>query len=312
MGIAQARLHLQPIRRGPLPGYLLIADRDNNRAILVSPAKRIVWQADGLRGPDDTFFTPGYRSVITNEEFNDTLTEVSLRTKAHIWRYGHDAVPGSSQGYLDSPDDAYRLANGDTTLADIKNCRIVVVHPPAHRPARIIGQAASGCWHRPPQHFGSPNGAFPMTNGGYVVTEINGDWASGISLDGHVQWSAHPPGVLYPSDTVEVSPGRYLTADYSNPGQVVEFTPGGRRLWRFGGLNQPSLAMPMANGNILVNDDFNHRIIVINPATHRIVWQYGHTGVAGRAPGYLNDPDGLDLVPPDSYLIRNAATMGQP
>jgi hypothetical protein len=51
---------------------------------------------------------------------------------------------------------------------------------------------------------------------------------------------------------------------------------------------------------------------VINPASNRIVWQCAHTGVAGRAPGYLNDPDGLDLVPPDSYLIRNAATMGQP
>jgi len=51
---------------------------------------------------------------------------------------------------------------------------------------------------------------------------------------------------------------------------------------------------------------------VINPASNRIVWQYGHARVAGRAPGYLNDPDGLDLVPPASYLIRNARTMGQP
>ena len=114
-------LGLPPIARGPLPGYLLIADHDNNRAIIVSPSKRIVWQADGLRGPDDTFFTPGFRSVITNEEFNDTLTEVSLRKKARIWRYGHDAVPGSSPGYLNTPDDAYRLANGDTTIADVRN-----------------------------------------------------------------------------------------------------------------------------------------------------------------------------------------------
>ena len=80
-GVAQRALRLPPIPRGPLPGYLLIADRNNDRAIIVSPAKKIVWERDGLRGPDDTFFTPGYRGVITNEEFNDTLTEVSLRTK---------------------------------------------------------------------------------------------------------------------------------------------------------------------------------------------------------------------------------------
>jgi len=65
--------HAQP---GPPPGVnLLIADRDNNRVLIVSPRKRILWMTGGLRGPDDAFFTPGGRSIITNEEFNDTLTE---------------------------------------------------------------------------------------------------------------------------------------------------------------------------------------------------------------------------------------------
>ena len=32
----------------------------------------------------------------------------------------------------------------------------------------------------------------------------------------------------------------------------------------------------------------------------------------GRGPGYLNDPDGVDLMPPDSLLITHAGTMGQP
>jgi hypothetical protein len=122
----------------------------------------------------------------------------------------------------------------------------------------------------------------------------------------------HPPGVVYPSDTNEVYPGRYLTADYSPAGQVVEFDSHGRLLWRFRGLNHPSLALPLPNGDILVNDDYNDRVIVIDPVTDKIVWQYGHTGVARTAPGYLNDPDGVDLVPPDSMLITHAATMGRP
>ena len=42
------------------------------------------------------------------------------------------------------------------------------------------------------------------------------------------------------------------------------------------------------------------------------VWQYGHTGKAGRGPGYLSDPDGVDLVPPDSLLVTHGATMGAP
>ncbi len=73
----------------------------------------------------------------------------------------------------------------------------------------------------------------------------------------------------------------------------------------------PVLALPLPNGNILVNDDFNDRVIVINPATTA---SCGSTGTLAWQPpaGYLNDPDGVDLVPPDSLLITHAATMGQP
>ncbi len=127
--------------------------------------------------------------------------------------------------------------------ADIKNCRLVIITPPAHTVTRVIGQTTNACEHDPPRRFGSPNGAFPMTNGHYLVTEINGDWADEISLSGQVSWSANPPRVLYPSDSNEVYPGRYLTADYSDPGQIVEFTSSGGVLWRMGGFDQPSLAL---------------------------------------------------------------------
>ena len=77
-------------------------------------------------------------------------------------------------------------------------------------------------------------------------------------------------------------------------------------------LDHPSLATPLPNGDVLLNDDGNDRVIVIDPRTNRIVWQYGHSGVPGRAPGYLNDPDGLDLAPPHSLLIANRDTIGRP
>jgi hypothetical protein len=48
---------------------------------------------------------------------------------------------------------------------------------------------------------------------------------------------------------------------------------------------------------VIVGDDYDHRIVIINPRTNRIVWQYGHLGVAGRAPGYLNTPDGFEFIP---------------
>lgn len=304
-GIAQARLGLPPIAHGPLPGYLLIADRDNNRAIIVSPSKRILWRAGGLRGPDDTFFTPGYRSVITNEEFNDTLTQVSLRTKEPIWRYGHDAVAGSSPGYLNTPDDAYRLASGDTTIADVKNCRIVQLTR-TKKVRRILG---GSCVHDPPRGFASPNGDTPLPDGGLLVSEIGG-WIDRLSASGRLVWSVRSP-VSYPSDAQLLPNGRILVAGFTNPGRIVELTPAGRVTWSFGSpsgpdyLNKPSLAVRLPNGLIASNDDWNHRVIIIDPRTKRIVWQYGHTGAPGSAPGYLNKPDGLDLLP-SAFVARRA------
>ena len=134
---------------------------------------------------------------------------------------------------------------GVIVSADIKNCRLVIITPPAHTLTRVIGRTTNACQHDPPRRFGSPNGAFPMTNGHYLITEINGDWADEMALSGRVSWSASPRGVMYPSDSNEIYPGRYLTADYSDPGQVVIFNSSGRALWRMGGFNQPSLALPL-------------------------------------------------------------------
>jgi hypothetical protein len=53
-----------------------------------------------------------------------------------------------------------------------------------------------------------------------------------MSLRGHVYWSAHPPGVAYPSDANEISQGRYIVADYSDPARSSSLTAPGT-LWRF-------------------------------------------------------------------------------
>ncbi len=302
-----------------LPADVLIADHLNNRLVIVDPLGRIRWsfprRGDLARGqtflvPDDAFFSPDGRYIVATQEDDQVISVIDVATRKIVYRYGTPGMPGMGPNRVDNPDDAMMLPNGDIIAADIKNCRVIIVRPPAHRPLRIFGQTANGCAHDPPTSFASPNGAFPMVDGHYLVTEINGDWADELSLAGRVLWSAHPPGVAYPSDTNEIYPGCYLTTDYSAAGQVVEFDTRGHLMWRFGGLNHPSLALPLPNGDILVNDDFNHRVIVIDQAAHRIVWQYGHTGVPGAGPGYLNDPDGVDLVPPDSLLMLHAATMG--
>jgi hypothetical protein len=215
-----------------LPGDVLIADHLNNRLLIVDPQGRIRWEfprpGDLAPGqtflqPDDAFFSPDGRYIIATQEDDQVISVISVAASKITYRYGVPGMPGAGPDHLFNPDDAMLTPAGAIVSADIKNCRIVIITPPAHTLTRVIGQTTNACIHDPPRRFGSPNGAFPMTDGHYLITEINGDWADEMSLSGQVS-----------------------------------------------------------------------------------------TGVAGSAPGYLNDPDGVDLVPPDSLLITHAATMGSP
>ena len=309
-----------------LPGPVLIADRNNSRLLLVDPEGRILWQypATGVAtqdmarySPDDAFFGPRGRHIIATEESQFAISVITVPSGHLSSGYGHLGTPGSAPGYLDNPDDAMLLPNGNIIAADIKNCRLLYLSPSDPAPVHVYGQTTSYCLHQPPARFGSPNGMFPMTNGDWLVTEINGDWVDEMTPSGRILWSVHPPGITYPSDTNEVSPGVFLTVAYTNPGVVEEFNASGQVLWRYAptgaaALDQPSLALPLPNGDILMNDDWNDRVVVIDPRTDQVVWQYGATGVPGIEPGYLYKPDGVDLAPPYSLLIQHAKTMGIP
>lgn len=326
---ASSRPPAQYLRGGSnpsvLPGPILIADRDNNRLLEVSHTGQILWRfprpGDLIPGqsfllPDDAFYSPNGHQIVVTQEDDYAISVVDVTHPKIAFRYGHPGIPGSEPGYLHNPDDAMLTPRGALLSADIKNCRVIVIRPPAHHLTQQLGQTGN-CNHELGVSYGSPNGAFPMADGDTVVTEINGDWIDVLGHDGHPVSDTHAPGFTYPSDTNELRPGVFLSADYTSPGAIETFTPGGQLLWRYEptgpqALNHPSLALPLPNGDILANDDRNDRVIVIDPHTNRIVWQYGHTGQPGSKTGYLANPDGVDLAPPHSLTMRFAKSMQAP
>ena len=183
------------------------------------------------------------------------------------------------------------------TVADIKNCRIVELSRSGHV-VRVLG---GSCTHDPPNGFSSPNGDTPLPDGGLLVTEIGG-WIDRLAANGSLVWSARSP-VSYPSDAQLLPNGHVLVASFTYPGRIVEMTPSGQVTWSFGAssgpnmLDKPSLAVRLPNGMIAANDDYNDRVILIDPRTKQIVWQYGHTGVPSAANGYLSKPDGIEFLP---------------
>jgi hypothetical protein len=295
----------------PLDGKLLIADRGNNRLLLVDAQKRVLWMfpspslpapSQGFYFPDDAFFVKHGTAIITNEEDQDTILELAYPSGQVIASYGHPNVPGRGPGYLNQPDDAYLLKNGDVTVADAKNCRILFLNPDFTYQSEIGN--TGGCHHDIPNDVAYPNGDTPLSDGNFLVSEIYGSYVDEVTQAGQVVWSLKLP-IAYPSDPQQIGADLYLVADYSRPGGLYEFTREGRIVWSYAPasgeamLDHPSLAEQLPNGDICVNDDYRHRVVIIDPATNQIVWQYGQTDQAGTGPGQLKIPDGFDLLAPD-------------
>jgi hypothetical protein len=184
----------------------------------------------------------------------------------------------------------------------MSNCRILIVRPPGRRPATILGKTRR-CVHDAPATFSYPDAAFPTTGGGIIVTELTPAWIDLLSRGHTLLRAFRVTGLTAPDDANQFAPGRFVATSHSLPGAVEEFTATGRVLWRFapqrgpGELDRPSLAQVLPDGDVLVSDSGNDRLLVIAPRTDAIVWQYGHTRRAGDRPGYLHTPDSAVLLP---------------
>ena len=321
--------HLPPAWSGPLPYPVLIADRGNNRMLEVTPNKQLLWQYPPKGGlpagthfgsDDDAFFTPSGTQIITNEEHDGTITVIDYYTGKPVWSFGRFGVDAYGPHTLNYPDDAYRLPNGNTIVADIRNCRELVISPTGHVLQQWGRRQPGQCVSHPRQGLlGSPNGDTPLPNGDILMSLIDGNRIVLMSPQGKVIWNVAAPDIGahggYVSDAQMLPDGNVLVADYNGmteggrtnkpqpggrPGKVIIFNPHTLKVvWMYDArhgsarLNHPSLAEQLPNGNIMLNDDYNDRVIVIDYQTKKIVWQYGHTGQASSSAGYLRSPDGF-------------------
>ena len=145
------------------------------RIIWKYPSNRSPAPPGGFYFPDDAFFIRHGTAIISNQEENDTIVEIGFPSGRLLFSYGHPRTPGASAGYLNNPDDAYLLRNGDITAADAKNCRVIVIDPNTKALLDQIGTPGD-CTRAPPNAVGSPNGDTPLSDGNLLVSEINGSW----------------------------------------------------------------------------------------------------------------------------------------
>ena len=116
-----------------------------------------------------------------------------------------------------------------------------------------------------------------------------------------------PPGVTTNCKKSGCADNRVLLVDQS--GHIV---------WQYGQfgvagfgpnqLNTPVQNTYLPNGNILITDQGNERIIEVQPSPNvggTIVWQYGDDGVIGIGPNQLSNPNAAELLANGNILISD-------
>jgi hypothetical protein len=97
--------------------------------------------------------------------------------------------------------------------------------------------------------------------------------------------------------------------------RVILVNSAGDIVWQYGQfgvtgfgpnqLNTPVQNTFLPNGNVLITDQGNERIIEVRPADNAIVWQYGQNGVIGSGPNQLFNPNAAELLANGHILISD-------
>lgn len=324
------------------PGNFLIADQFNNRVIEVSPNGKIVWQF-GL-GPKD--FSPA--SIIgTNDVQRVGVLTLMAGTgtpggqpeapnctnpngcmdnrvllvdpAGHIvWQYGQFGVAGNGPDQLSTPVQNTWLPNRHVLITDQGNGRIIEV--------RVSDKQI--VWEY--DGLNNPNCAELLKNGNILICDENDNQALEVThttpsatvntytIAGGMLFS----GVAFAS---RLPNGHTLITDSGNS-RIVETDEAGNVYFQYFTNNDPksnprclspgnctgplpTRAVRLSNGDTLISDQYNHRVIEVND-DGEIVRTFGKINSLGYnkgnvANGGLNSPydakrvgDYTGLTPP--------------
>ena len=329
------------------PGNYLIADQFNNRVIEVDHDGRIVWQfglgptdfsAASIIGTNDaqrvgtlTLMAgtgtpagqPEAPSCASANGCPDNRVLLVDRRGRIVWQYGQFGVAGSDSGLLNTPVQTTWLPNSDVLITDQANERIIEVN----RAKQIVWQyGTTGVAGAGPEQLNNPNCAELLENGHILICDENNNRAIEVTRAGEIVWqygsgdpSVNDPvsGVAFASRLPE---GHTLITD-SNHARIVEIDRGKNVVWEYftntdpnsnqrGGTGPlPTRAVRLSNGDTLISDQYNHRVIEVTRGK-QIVRTFGKINSLGYdansvANGGLNSPydakrigDYTGLTPP--------------
>ncbi|PYT98519.1 MAG: hypothetical protein DMG38_15380 [Acidobacteria bacterium] len=291
------------------PGNILLTDQFNNRVMEIDSSGNIVWQfgngpadiaANAIVGTNDaervgdlTLMSgtgiPAGVTKFCRAGCPDNRVLLIDRHGNIVWQYGQFRVTGSGPNQLNTPVQNTYVpeSSGDdhVLITDQGNGRIIEVR----RSDKAIVWEYDG--------LNNPNSAELLVTGDILISDENNNQALEVthtmpSTVVHTYTTAGGVAFSGLAFSSRLPNGHTLITD-SNNSRIVETDENGADFWHFftnarPGSNPsplPTRAVQLANGNVLISDQFNNQVIEIThtmPAV--IVASYGTINDPGFSP----------------------------
>ena len=292
------------------PGNLLISDQFNNRVVEVAPDGHIVWT---FGSGNSKLCNPGPNTIIglnDAERLSGGLTltvgtgipsgsasfpkgcvdnrviVVNQQGKI-VWQYGQAGMTGSGPNQLNTPVFAIQLPNRNIMVVDQGNNRVIEIDRFSKQIVWSYGPRSG------PGALNNPNSAELLPNGNILIGDENNNRVIEITRAGNIVWQ-YSQGLSGAAFASRLPNGDTLITDSSHS-RIIEVTPNKKVIFEYftntdpasNSAPLPTNAVELANGAISIADQFNNRVLIINP---KMEFEYGVINVTGNAPGQLNGP----------------------
>jgi hypothetical protein len=318
------------------PGNILIADQFNNRVIEIDRQGQIVWSFG--RGPRD-FSAKSIVGVNDTERVGrDTLmagTGIPAGVDAFcknaagcadnrvmlvdpngkiVWQYGTFGVTGSGPNQLNAPVQATWTPTKTVFITDQGNQRIIEVDHAGNIRWQYgqTGVAGSGF-----DQLNAPNSAELLDNGNVLISDESNNRVIEVDRNKNIVKTFTAGGTLNGvAFASRLANGHTLITDANNS-RIVEVDKNDNVVWQYltnleTGSNPtpaPTRAVQTENGQIIISDQFNQRVLVIKKSTKQVIAQYGHLNHAGY--GTTSTREGL-FAPYDAKVIGDFTGLTAP
>ena len=299
-----------PIDHFNAAGNVLISDQFNNRIVEVAPDGHVVWTF-GSGNP--TMCNPGPGTIIglnDAERLSGGLTltvgtgipagsaslskgcvdnrVIVVDQQGHIvWQYGQAGVTGSGPNELNVPVFAIQLPDHNIMVVDQGNNRVIEIDKNTKQVVWSYGpKSGSGA-------LNNPNSAELLPNGNVLIGDENNNRVIEVTRAGAIVWQ-YSQGLSAAAFASRLPNGDTLITDSAHS-RILEVTPAKKIVFAYftnsdPGSNSaplPTNAVQLVNGAIIIADQFNHRVLMINP---KMLFEYGTLNTTGNGPNQLNGP----------------------